>query len=170
MAANKKTRQSRQAEKRMTNTALHPMAPQWLEEVVRIEKQVHRNPWADSLLRKPETKIGCHRVLVEGQKVVGYFFAQCVAGEASLLNIAIAPEFQRKGYGKRLLSAFLECMADLGAEEAWLEVRESNIAAISLYQAFEFNEFDRRINYYPTQNGHEDALIMSHWFESSPSI
>ena len=147
-------------------TKLVPMDALFLNEIVRIEHLVHLSPWAESLLRAPQNHVGCHRVLVtDTQEVVGYFFAQCVAGEASLLNIAVAPSFQGKGYGKQLLQGFLDCMLERGAEEAWLEVRESNKAALSLYHAFGFNEFDRRVNYYPTLNGHEDALIMSYWFE-----
>lgn len=147
------------------NAKLCPIDPKWLDEVVRIEALAHSSPWAESLLKKPETKFDCHRVLVKNAQLIGYFYAQCVAGEASLLNIVVAPDFQGNGYGKQLLTEFLNCMRSLGAQEAWLEVRESNCAAISLYQALEFNEFDRRINYYPTPNGHEDALIMSYWFE-----
>lgn len=135
-------------------------------DVVRIESLSHSHPWAESLLRKSETQVGCNRVWLENGQVVGYFFSQCVAGEASLLNIAVDPSFQGKGFGKKLLQAFLDCMRERGAQEVWLEVRESNVAAISLYQGLEFNEFDRRVNYYPTKKGHkEDALIMSYWFE-----
>lgn len=141
------------------------MDSQWLDSVVAIEKAAHSHPWADSLLMKPEARFGCNRVLVENGKVVGYFFAQCVAGEASLLNIAVAPECQGKGYGKQLLQAFLDCMREAGGEEAWLEVRESNTPAIRLYESLGFNEFDRRYDYYPTATGREDALIMSYWFE-----
>ncbi|PKF51884.1 ribosomal protein S18-alanine N-acetyltransferase [Enterovibrio nigricans] len=147
------------------NFELLPMETRWLDDVVRVERAAHSHPWAESLLRKPENKFDCHRVLVEAGTLKGYFFAQCVAGEATLLNIAVAPEYQGQGVGAQLLKAFLACMREAGAEEAWLEVRESNRAAITLYEKFEFNEFDRRINYYPTASGHEDALIMSHWFE-----
>ncbi|NGN99431.1 ribosomal protein S18-alanine N-acetyltransferase [Grimontia sp. S25] len=147
------------------NPEILPMDGQWLDEVVRIEQTAHSHPWAESLLRKPETKFGCNRVLVLNNQLIGYFFAQCVAGEASLLNIAVSPECQGKGYGKHLLQAFLDCMREAGGEEAWLEVRESNQAAIRLYEALGFNEFDRRYDYYPTVSGREDALIMSYWFE-----
>ncbi|OEE85691.1 ribosomal-protein-alanine N-acetyltransferase [Enterovibrio norvegicus FF-162] len=146
-------------------TEILPMDDRWLDAVVSIERAAHSHPWAESLLRKPPTKFGCNRVLVMNDDVVGYFFAQCVAGEASLLNIAIAPMYQGKGFGKELLSGFLACMRKMDAQEAWLEVRESNQAAIKLYEALEFNEFDRRYGYYPTKAGKEDALIMSYWFE-----
>ncbi|MDF2185181.1 ribosomal protein S18-alanine N-acetyltransferase [Grimontia hollisae] len=147
------------------NPDILPMDSQWLDEVVRIEQAAHSHPWAESLLRKPESKFGCNRVLVVNQTLVGYFFAQCVAGEASLLNIAVSPDYQGQGYGKILLQAFLDCMKEMGGEEAWLEVRESNKAAIRLYESLGFNEFDRRYDYYPSATGREDALIMSYWFE-----
>lgn len=146
-------------------TSLLPIESHWFDELIRIEQLVHSHPWATSLLRKPANQIDCNRVLVSQQKLIGYFFAQCVAGEASLLNIAIAPNFQGQGYGQQLLNAFLDCMREAGAQEAWLEVRQSNIKAISLYQSVGFNEFDRRINYYPCAKGHEDAIIMSYWFD-----
>lgn len=146
-------------------TELLPLDSRWHDSVIAIEKAAHSHPWAESLLVKPEGKFGCNRVLVNKNTVIGYFFAQCVAGEASLLNIAIAPEYQGKGYGKQLLQAFLDCMREAGGEEAWLEVRESNKPAIALYESLGFNEFDRRYDYYPTASGREDALIMSYWFE-----
>lgn len=85
-------------------------------------------------------------------------------GEVSLLNIAVAPSEQGKGYGKALLNHFLEQCESRQAESAWLEVRESNQAAVSLYLAEGFNEVDRRRDYYPTEQGREDAVIMSYYF------
>lgn len=146
-------------------TELLPLDSRWHDSVIAIEKSAHSHPWAESLLAKAEGKFDRNRVLVENGDVIGYFFAQCVAGEASLLNIAVSPAYQGKGYGKQLILAFLDCMREAGGQEAWLEVRESNRAAIGLYESVGFNEFDRRYDYYPSASGREDALIMSYWFE-----
>ena len=97
-------------------------------------------------------------------KVIGYFYAQNIVGEVSLLNIAIDPVLQGKGYGKQLAEFFLTHCEDVKAESAWLEVRESNTRAFDLYQNLGFNEIDRRVNYYPTEKGKEDAIIMSYYF------
>ncbi len=147
------------------NIVIVPFENQWIAEVVGIENHAHSHPWTEDLLKKSTNKFQHNCVVLLENKVVGYFYSQCVAGEASLLNIAICPEWQGKGIGKILLQSFLDKMADLGAQEVWLEVRESNHRAIKLYESLGFNEFDRRINYYPTQHGNEDALVMSYWFE-----
>lgn len=105
-----------------------------------------------------------HHVMVVNDDVVGYFYAQNVAGELTLLNIAVCPQQQGQGYGRQLLQAFLEKGELANAESAWLEVRESNLKAMHLYQEVGFNEVDRRRNYYPTVSGYEDAIIMSYFF------
>ncbi|GHX22830.1 ribosomal-protein-alanine acetyltransferase [Vibrio cholerae] len=70
-----------------------------------------------------------------------------------------------KGYGQQLLQHFIALCEQQKAESAWLEVRESNQRAFTLYQQAGFNEIDRRINYYPTANGKsEGAIIMSYLF------
>lgn len=97
-------------------------------------------------------------------EVVGYFYAQNIVGEVTLLNIAVAPHHQGKGYGKALIEHFLLVCEQAKAESAWLEVRESNVNAFGLYEWVGFNEVDRRRNYYPTATGKEDAIIMSYIF------
>ena len=63
-----------------------------------------------------------------------------------------------------LLILFVDTCEALNAETAWLEVRESNTNAFQLYLKNGFNEVDRRLNYYPTESGKEDAIIMCRFF------
>jgi ribosomal-protein-alanine N-acetyltransferase len=147
------------------NTQLYPLDDKWLEAVIALESLAHSHPWSESLIRKPASSFNHHYVLVENGALIGYFFSQCIAGDASLLNLVIAPSYQKQGYGKKLLLAFIDKMKEANASEIWLEVRESNLGAIKLYESVGFNEFDRRYHYYPTQTGYEDALVMSYWFE-----
>lgn len=116
------------------------------------------------MIRDLNSRGAAHHVLLESNQVVGYFYAQNIVGEVTLLNIAIAPQHQGKGYGKALLEHFIEVCENAQAESAWLEVRESNHKAFSLYESAGFNEVDRRKNYYPTASGNEDAIIMSYLF------
>ncbi|HAS6348037.1 TPA: ribosomal protein S18-alanine N-acetyltransferase [Vibrio vulnificus] len=141
-----------------------PMASEHLDAVFRIERQAHSHPWAESLVKDLSSRGAMHHVMLLGEEVVGYFYAQNIVGELTLLNIAVSPQHQRKGYGRQLLEAFIDKGEAAKAESAWLEVRESNHGAMNLYQDIGFNEVDRRRNYYPTQSGNEDAIIMSYLF------
>lgn len=104
----------------------------------------------------------------DGRRRLGSWllYAQNIVGEVTLLNIAVAPALQGKGYGQKLLDAFLNHCEQAKADSAWLEVRESNHPAIHIYEQAGFNEVDRRYDYYPakTGNGKEDAIIMSYLF------
>ncbi|HIF9105536.1 TPA: ribosomal protein S18-alanine N-acetyltransferase [Photobacterium damselae] len=141
-----------------------PLQAQHLDDVWRIEQAAHAFPWAESIVRKEPNKIAANYALLVDDKLVGYCFGQLVAGEGTLLNIAIDPNEQHKGYGRILLEGFVEQLEAKQAEEIWLEVRESNVSAYKLYEDVGFNEINRRVGYYPSQDGREDALIMTYMF------
>ncbi|NOI76407.1 ribosomal-protein-alanine N-acetyltransferase [Vibrio coralliilyticus] len=143
---------------------LLPLANAHLDSVYSIETQAHTHPWSETMIRDVTSRGACHHVLMDDDKVVGYFYAQNIVGEVTLLNIAVDPAQQGRGYGKQLIELFLTMCEQLKAESAWLEVRESNTRAANLYEAVGFNEVDRRVNYYPTATGKEDAIIMSYIF------
>ncbi|MCD1193298.1 ribosomal-protein-alanine N-acetyltransferase [Vibrio cholerae] len=146
-------------------TVFTAMQPTHLDAVWRIECAAHSHPWAESLVRDLTSRGACHQVMLVDQQVVGYFYAQNIVGEVTLLNIAIDPAQQGKGYGQQLLQNFIALCEQQKAESAWLEVRESNQRAFALYQRAGFNEIDRRVNYYPVAKGKsEDAIIMSYLF------
>ncbi|MEH0675544.1 ribosomal protein S18-alanine N-acetyltransferase [Vibrio scophthalmi] len=144
--------------------ALVPLAPTHLDEVYRIECAAHTHPWSANLINAIESRGACHHVLEVSGVVVGYFYAQNIVGEVTLLNIAVDPAKQGQGFGRALIEGFLSMCEGAGADSAWLEVRESNQVALALYQEVGFNEIDRRVNYYPTSKGKEDAIIMSYLF------
>ncbi|MGF1754553.1 ribosomal protein S18-alanine N-acetyltransferase [Vibrio makurazakiensis] len=135
-----------------------------IDAVWMIEQAAHSHPWKQSMVADVESRGACHHVLVVNDKVVGYFYAQNIVGEVTLLNIAVDPSEQGKGYGKALIEFFLQMCENAKADSAWLEVRESNQSAFGLYEWVGFNEVDRRRNYYPTSKGKEDAIIMSYIF------
>jgi len=141
-----------------------PLAEQHLDQVWQIEQQAHSHPWKESMVRNLTSRGACHFAMVMDDRVIGYFYAQNIVGEVSLLNIVVDTAMQGKGYGKQLTQFFLDQCEALNAESAWLEVRESNARAFELYQKLGFNEIDRRVDYYPTQKGKEDAIIMSYYF------
>ncbi|WP_375751172.1 ribosomal protein S18-alanine N-acetyltransferase [Vibrio sp. HN007] len=147
--------------------SLQPMKPEHLSQIWQIECSAHTHPWSQTMINDLSSRGACHYSLLdETGNVAGYFYAQNIVGEVTLLNIAVDPVQQGKGVGRILMEHFLEICEQNDAESAWLEVRESNHVAHGLYQSIGFNEVDRRRDYYPTENGKEDAIIMSYLFFS----
>lgn len=100
-------------------------------------------------------------------RLAGYYVAHTVADEVTLMNIAVDPALQGKGYGAVLLNDLIGRCADLQGElraRLFLEVRESNESALRLYYRYGFSEVGRRPGYYPAakENGSpETAIVMA---------
>lgn len=90
-----------------------------------------------------------------------------VLDESELLEIAVQPAMQGRGYGNALLAQAIALARRNGAVRMFLEVRESNARARKMYTSFGFEETGRRRNYYPTENGREDAILMTAQFSRS---
>ena len=94
-------------------------------------------------------------VAVEGERVSGFLVSRPLGmGEGEMLNLAVAPGSRRNGVGKTLVRAFLGEFPG----GAYLEVRESNAAALSLYKSLGFKEVTRRAGYYHAPD--EAAIVM----------
>ncbi|MBD2346000.1 ribosomal protein S18-alanine N-acetyltransferase [Anabaena subtropica] len=91
-------------------------------------------------------------------KLLGMGCFWSIVGEAHITIVAVHPQYHRQGLGQALLYFLLKTAGDRGLERATLEVRASNLAAISLYQKFGFQTAGRRRGYY--QDNGEDALIL----------
>lgn len=99
------------------------------------------------------------------QEDFGLLLGRVVAGEAELLTLAVSPQTRRQGIAQRLMRAFLQEAGSRNAESAFLEVAETNVAAISLYMKNGFLQQSRRKGYYRHPDGQtEDALIMVRHF------
>lgn len=103
----------------------------------------------------------CYVLESAAGKLLGHAIFQCVLDEGSLLNVGINSECRRLGYGQQLLQDSLHDLAAQGTRRLLLEVRCSNTSAIALYEKLGFTEDGVRKNYYPSDNGSEDALLMS---------
>lgn len=131
-----------------------------LPAVLAIETAVHAYPWQ---LSHFETALDAGNLTllmtIDGQ-VVGYVVMMVVLDEASLLNISIAKDYQRQGYGRQLLAQAIKAAQKKQCRKVFLEVRTSNQAAIQLYASHQFTKMGLRRNYYPAENGREDAVLM----------
>jgi [ribosomal protein S18]-alanine N-acetyltransferase len=72
----------------------------------------------------------------------------------------VRDEFRSVGFGRRLLEHLLERAAAAGTNEAYLEVRPSNLSAIRLYQRLGFEQIGIRRGYYQAPDGREDAIVL----------
>ena len=130
-----------------------------VDQVVAIEQSVQYHPWTRSQFREA---VGQYHVMVveDAGQVVAFCILQPVLDEANLLLMATHPKFQAKGYGFALLEKSIESLPN-SPVQIFLEVRESNLAAIKLYEKSGFHQIDLRKNYYPLPNGaKEHAVIM----------
>ena len=131
-----------------------------VDRVVAIEKAVHAHPWTrGNFTDSIEAGYECW-VTHRDAALVGYVVVMIEAGEAHLLNLSVAPGWQRRGLGGELTRFCTRLARDRGAARIFLEVRPSNTAARALYSSHGFAEIGVRRDYYPGPGGREDALVM----------
>ena len=145
---------------------LEAMTGEWLEAVARVEQSAYDHPWSAGNFND-SVKAGYHaQMLTAGvapaAELIGYFVAMRGVDEVHLLNITVAPAYQRQGWGHVMLDALTLWARGQGAQWLWLEVRLSNVHAKTLYERYGFREVGLRRNYYPAFAGErEDAIVMS---------
>lgn len=132
-----------------------------LPRAFQIETRAHAFPWSEKTFASNQGERYMNLQLAVGGDMAAFAITQVVLDEATLFNIAVDPAFQRRGLGRELLEAVIDEVEKRGVATLWLEVRASNAAAIALYESLGFNEADVRRNYYPTADGHEDAIVMA---------
>lgn len=139
---------------------LRPMRVEDVEQVVRVERSIYEFPWTrGNFLDSMHARYHCYVYELE-HALVGYGVVMTGADEAHLLNLSIAAEWQRRGYGRQLLERFLEAARSRGASRIILEVRPSNPRAARMYERAGFRVIGVRPGYYPAANGREDAVVM----------
>lgn len=132
-----------------------------LTTAFQIERLSHAFPWTEKTFLSNQGERYFNIKLSGDEQMVAFAITQIVLDEATLFNIAVHPEHQRKGYGRALMEHLIAELEQRGILTLWLEVRASNQQAIALYQVLGFNEVSIRRNYYPTAQGREDAIIMA---------
>ncbi|MEL6239525.1 MAG: ribosomal protein S18-alanine N-acetyltransferase [Pseudomonadota bacterium] len=96
------------------------------------------------------------------KQTVGFIVGQLAADEAEILTLGVAPELQRRGIGMMLVEALLRASKRAEVRKLFLEVAADNQAALGLYAAAKFTEFNRRAAYYKRGDGEAiDALQLS---------
>ena len=142
-----------------------PMEQVHISQIAALEKQCFSDPWSEnSIATELDTRLSYWLVAEVDGAVVGYIGSQSVLGESDVMNVAVAPEYRRQGIGKKLLLALMSDLQNKGNRCLSLEVRASNVPAISLYESLGFVQVGVRPNYY--RNPKENALILRKEYET----
>lgn len=145
---------------------LEAMTESWLAAVCRVEQSAYPHPWTrgnfnDSLRAGYQAQLLIGGVGPDTQ-LLGYFVAMQGVDEVHLLNITVAPAWQRQGWARLMLDALVLWSRGQGAQWIWLEVRVSNTRARVMYERYGFRHVGSRQQYYPADKaGREDAVVMS---------
>jgi ribosomal-protein-alanine N-acetyltransferase len=134
-------------------------SPADVPALVGIERECFSDPWTASGIRETIQYETARAFVAEsGGRAVGYVMARISGEEGEILNLAVLPRSRRKGIARCLLDEALGSIAAAGVTEAYLEVRQSNAEAITLYQSLGFRPVGLRPDYY--RDPREDALVL----------
>ncbi|MCQ5340474.1 MAG: ribosomal protein S18-alanine N-acetyltransferase [Candidatus Methanomethylicia archaeon] len=129
-----------------------------LKEIYRIEKESFPDPYPYGLLKAFLFHPGVYLVAIIEEKIIGYCIG-IIRNEdiGHIISIAVDKNYRRRGIGTILLRNTINELMKLGARKIRIEVRESNIAAIKLYEKIGFREKERIYGYY---SDGETAIVM----------
>lgn len=121
-----------------------------------LERICFSHPWSEKAILE-EAERGYFIAAFGDGSFAGYAGMTAVLDERSVCNIAVMPEFRKHGIGKLLVGALIKNARETGTSVIMLEVRESNAAAIALYEKMGFELVGKRKNFYDMPA--EDALL-----------
>jgi ribosomal-protein-alanine N-acetyltransferase len=141
-----------------TQYQFRPMQMDDLDAIMVIEPQIY--PWTRGNFSDSLNSSYSAWILMHNEEIIGYSLMMMVLDEAHLLNLSIAKTYQKQGFGRTLLEHMVDIAKNNQMANMFLEVRQSNVSAIALYENMGFNEMAIRHGYYPATNGREDAVLM----------
>lgn len=139
----------------------HPLVAHRLDLVMPVEQRAYAHPW--SVLNFLDALEAGYQgqMLMADCTLLGYFVAMPGVEEVHLLNITVAPEYQRQGWARVMLEALTIWARGQAAQWIWLEVRVGNTRAMRVYESHGFRRVGLRRDYYPADQGQrEDAVVM----------
>lgn len=141
------------------NINIENMKEEHINEVENIEKICFAHPWSRTDLEQQLNLETSHfAVATVDEKVVGYMGLQIFSSEGYVTNVAVLPEYRRQGIAKMLIEKQMQNEMSF----ITLEVRESNLPAIKLYESCGFENVGIRPKFYT--NPTENAIIMTKYF------
>ena len=127
-----------------------------IESVFEIEKSIFSVPWSKKSFESSiSSKDTIYIVATIDEKIVGYLGIYILGDQSDISNVGVHKDYRRMHIAEAMLSYIFDRAKSNNVKEITLEVRESNVAAISLYEKMGFKEIGIRKNYYqkPLENG-----------------
>lgn len=141
---------------------LAPLTVNQLDLLLDVEQRAYPHPWTRGNFIDAMASGNQIQLLLGADQLLGYFVAMPGVDEAHLLNLTVAPEFQRQGWAPVLLDALALWARGQNAQWLWLEVRVGNLRARQVYEKYGFQRVGERKRYYPGEGAErEDAIVMS---------
>ena len=158
MQAGEKENENRKQKEKTVQ--IRPMSPADIPTVAALERQSFSEPWSEHGFE--DALLGQQNIFLvaepEDDRIAGYIGLYGSFDEGDITNVAVDPSFRGRGIGTLLVNAVKEMAVRQGIRNIFLEVRESNGAARTLYSRSGFEPCGRRKDFYrePT----EDAILM----------
>ena len=128
-------------------------------QIAELEKLCFADPWSEKSIASELGNIWSYWVVaLDGERVVGYIGSQSSADETDVMNVAVHPDYRRRGIAESLIEVLIRELKNRGSHALMLEVRDSNEPAIALYEKLGFQQVGLRKNYY--HNPKEHARIL----------
>ncbi len=129
------------------------------EDIYRLEQECFKDYWSfESVKKDIENDMTIWIAALDGNSLVGYINAVCLCGEAELNRIAVKSGYRNCRIGQTLIEMMTDKLRQKNCSKVFLEVRQSNIAALSLYRHNGFETVGLRKKYYSDPS--EDAIVM----------
>jgi len=143
----------------MKDLTIRQMLPEDVPAALIIERSSFSTPWSETSFLTEVRSASSIALLAEINGIAaGYIIVKTVADECHLYDVAVQETHRRKGIAKALLESVLAIIAPGNVRFFFLEVRASNLSALTLYRSFGFYEYARRRSYY--DHPVEDAVLM----------
>jgi ribosomal-protein-alanine N-acetyltransferase len=130
-----------------------------LKRIIELENELYSSPWQEDMFLQ-EIQSGYAFVLedAEDKIILGYICGLMLYDEFNITNVAVSDQIQNQGYGCRLMKFIMQKAMEHQCHKFFLEVRSSNIPALTLYEKLGFKVIGVRKEYYI--NPPEDAIVM----------
>ena len=138
---------------------IRKMEKQDVSQIAKLEELCFSDPWSEnSIVSELDNRLSYWLVATENDNVIGYVGSQTVLDGTDMMNIAVSPQYRRRGIAEALVNTLIQDLQKKGVVFLMLEVRKSNTSAIALYEKLGFVQVGIRKNYY--RKPKEDALIL----------